>query len=532
MRTKQLIFSAILLFVWITGIRVQAQTDMKKETSEVIHQAVIAGDLNKIMALLEADSTLLEMKDTHGNTPLNLACFDPETWNKQPAIAKFLINKNANVNTKNNDGMSPLLGICQGAGPDFDIVQQLIAKGADINGQDNNGRIPLLDVVMIGNLEVTRYMIEHGADINAYDKVYSSNVLDLAISSYSNKTDTIAKLLIESGAKLNQKDPDGNTELHLAARRGLANLIRFMVKKGADVHAVNKNNHTALYYAGKHGYRLAADALIAAGADKSTIAETNYGKAIQLTKTLSKGEAYIWYINSGTVVKTKNHLLLLNPQIFDESMEAGLANGRLNPKELEGHKITVFTDYPVSKRSKLRVLKMAKRMPEIDWVFTSSTSKVDSLAISSYRLIGFNDSLSVEGVQVYTISGMHGTAELVAYYLEADGVKIFNGRDHVCSNKVSEVEQYRKEINSLKQFSPIDITLLRVRGHFDNDYEPYLYLLDQLLPKAIYLAGGEGMVSEYLKCAEFLQIRNIPVKYPEGRIAGDRFHYISESIQK
>jgi ankyrin repeat protein len=524
MGNKRFILSVILLLgIGLTGIQVQAQTNTNKRTSGSIHQAVIAGDLNKMKALLEADSILLELKDMHGNTPLNLACFIPETWNKQPAIAKFLINKGANVNTKNKEGITPLLGICSGAGPDFAIVQQLIAKGADINEQDNNGRIPLLDVVIVGNLEVTKFMIEHGADINAYDKIYSNDVLNLAIS--FNKNDTIAKLLIESGAKLNQKDPDGNTEIHLAAMRGFSNLIRLLVEKGADIYAVNKNNHTALYYAAKHGYRLAADALIAAGADESIIAEKNYGKATQLTATLKQGEAYIWYVNGGNVVKTKKHLLLLNPQIFDESTEAGLANGCLNPNELAGHKITVFTDYPNRNRSKLRVLTMAKQMPEIDWVFTSSDSKVDSLDISSYRLIGINDSLSVGGVQVRTVPGVLGNAS-VAYYIKADGIKIFNGRDHVCSNKVSEVEQYHREIDSLKQFGSIDIAFLRVRGHFDNDYEPYLYLLDQLLPKTIYLTGGEGMVSEYPKCAEFLQIRNIPIKYPEGRIAGDRFHYL------
>lgn len=521
MINKRLILSAILLAgIWLTEVQLQAQTDSKNK----IHQAVIASDLDKIKMLIKADSTLLELKDAHGNTPLNLASFNPETWDKQPAIAKFLINNGANVNTRNNEGITPLLGICSGAGPDFDIVQLLIAKGADINGQDNNGRVPLLDVVIIGNLKVAKFMIEHGANVNAYDKVYSNNALNLAIS--FNKNDSIATLLIENGARLNQKDRDGNSELHIAAMRGLANLIRFLVEKGADVHAVNKNNHTALYYAAKYGYLLAADALIVAGSDKTTISETNYGKATQLTTTLSHGEAYIWYIYGGNVVKTQNHLLLLNPLMFDESAEAGLANGRLNPNELAGNKIIVLTDYPVRKRSKMRILKMAKQMPDVNWVFTSPTKSVDSLDISSFRVIGFNDSISTKDINVRTLPGVQGDSGLVAYYIEVDGVKIFNGRDHVCSNKVSEVEQYRREISSLRQSRPIDIAFLRVRGHFNNDYEPYFYLLDQLLPKTVYLTGGEGMASEYSTCAEFLKIRNIPIECPEGRIDGDRFHYI------
>ena len=516
LKIKMIVFSVISLSILHNAIGQQ---------SGEIHKAVAAGDLNQVRVLLEADSTLLELKDKNGNTPLNLACFDPNTWNKQPGIAKYLIDNGADVNTRNNKGITPLLGICAGTGPDAGIVRQLIARGADINGKDNNGRVPLHDVVIIGNLEVARFMIEHGADVNVYDKIYSSNMLDMAIS--FNKNDTLAKLLIESGAKINQKDIDGNTELHLAAMRGFAGLIGLLAQKGADINAVNNNHHTALYYAAKHGYLNAADALIAAGADKSTCAESNYGKASQLTAKLSLGEAYVWYVNGGNAIKTKDHLLIFSPQALDESNEAGLANGRLNPDELAGLKIIMFTNYPARERGKLRVLGMANQLPDADWVFTSATGNENSLDISSYRLIGLNDSLYMRDVRIRTVPGVHGSAEFVAYYIEVDGVKIFYGRDHVSTNDVSEVEQYRREMDFLGKFGSIDIAFLRVRGHFGNDYGPYLYLLDKLSPKAIYLTGGEGMVSEYTKCAEFLQERNVPVKYPEGRIAGDRFHYLN-----
>ena len=49
-----------------------------------IHGAVAAGDLNKVRALIEADSTLLESKDSDGNTPLITACIT-----KQVAVANY-----------------------------------------------------------------------------------------------------------------------------------------------------------------------------------------------------------------------------------------------------------------------------------------------------------------------------------------------------------------------------------------------------------------------------------------------------------
>jgi hypothetical protein len=65
------------------------------------------------------------------------------------------------------------------------------------------------------------------------------------------------------------------------------------------------------------------------------------------------------------------------------------------------------------------------------------------------------------------------------------------------------------------------------------DYKSYLYLIDQLSPKAIYLIGDDRMVEEHKKCVEVLQARNVPIFYPEGGIAiGQRFHYLRDSIQK
>jgi len=111
-------------------------------------------------------------------------------------------------------------------------------------------------------------------------------------------------------------------------------------------------------------------------------------------------------------------------------------------------------------------------------------------------------------------------------------VKIFYGGGHVSSNNASEVARYHKKIDFLKPFGSIDIAILRVSGHFSNAYEPYLYLLDHLAPKTIYLLGGVRSPDEYQKCEKVLRSRNIPIKYPDTRIAGDRFHYIRDSEDK
>jgi hypothetical protein len=346
----------------------------------------------------------------------------------------------------------------------------------------------------------------------------------------------MAKLLLESGAGL-QAFSFGNTELHLAAMRGLAELVPLLVKHGADVNAVNEYNHTALYYAAKHGQRKTAEALVAAGANKGAIVETNYGKAPQLTAILKEGEAYLWYLGScapcdGYAVKTKNHLLIFNPSKIDPSPEAGLANGHLSPNELAGQKIIVLMTHRPSPYDP-GVSELAKALPGADFVLNYKPAD----GSPPYRLATPNESFSMGGIQVHTIPAMLQVffeSEGLGYLVEADGVKIFHPGLHVSGNEDSQMAKYRKEIDFLKPFGPIHFAILPIKGrHISPAYEPYLYLLDQLSPEAVYLNGDDLVTDEHRKCAEVLSARNIPVAYPEGGIAmGERFHYLRKPAQK
>ena len=491
-----------------------------------IHTAAAAGDLNKVRALIEADPTLLESKDNDGNTPLIAAC-----KTLQVAVANFLIDKGANVNAKGMLGGTPLLWMRKDKDESFDLVQRLIAKGADVNAANEYEWTVLCSVAFSGNTRVARLLIDHGADVNY--RWTAGSLLQMAINLDANEE--MAKLLVESGARP-QGFSFGNTELHLAAMKGLSGLVPLLVKLGADVNAVNEYKRTALYYAAKHGHRQAADALIAAGANKSAIVETNYGKAPQLATTLKEGEAYLWYLGScspcdGYAVKTKTHLLIFNPSRIDESPEAGLANGHLNPNELAGQKIIVLTTHRPGPYDP-SISELAKAFPGADLVlnFKPAAGNAGNSDIPPYRLAAPNESFSIGGIQVHTIPAMLRVffeSEGLGYLVDADGVKIFHPGLHVSGNGASQMVKYRKEIDFLKPFGPVDIAILPIKGrHISLAYEPYLYLLDQLSPKAVYLIGDDLVTDEHRKCVTVLQARNIPVAYPEGGIAmGERFHY-------
>ena len=507
-----------------------------------IHEAVAAGDLDKVKALLEADPSLLESKDNESGTPLMTACST-----LQVEVVNYLIDNGANVNAKGRVGVTPLFCFPSDKEIPLDLVQRLIDKGADVNAKLrlNRNWTVLVDYVVRGNIKMAKFLIEHGADPNVRD--IEGTVVHMAMHHYwpicddmadnLKLNEEMAKALVESGAKL-QEFSFGNTELHLAGIRGLPNLVPVLVKYGANVNAMNDYGHTPLFYAARHGHRKVVEALIAAGADKNAIVETNYGKAPQLTEPLKEGEAYLWNMisrinpNVAYVVKTKNNLLIFNPYGINESLEAGLANGNIDPQELAGQKITVLNCYKQPQHGKLDISKLAQAIPGANFVFCEHPTVDDESngTLPPYHLATVHKSLTLDGIKVHPIPACQSLYESIpcfGYLVEADGVKVFHAVLHASKNNSSQVEQYRQEIDFLKSFGPIDIAILPIKGrHINVAYEPYLYLIDQLSPKVIYLISDDEINEEPRKCIEVLKAREVPVFYPDGGIAvGQRFRY-------
>ncbi len=505
-----------------------------------IHDAALSGDLEKVRALIEGDPTLLEARDSEGNTPLISACFAPPTFIPKADVARFLIARGADINARNNWGGTPLYLAIR----DSNLMQRLIAKGAEVNVEAFVGITPLHQAASAGNLRVAKLLIEHGAQLNARsrsDGTILHQIINVQRLLYG-RTDSnreMARLLLESGVKL-QEFSFGNTELHLAALKGQAHLVPLLVEHGADVNARNDYGHTALHYAARHGYRAVAEALLACGARPGDIGEANYGMAPQLAAALEEGEAYLWFLggpspSTGYAVKTRSHLLVFDPFEVDGSPEAGLANGCLNLKELAGQRITVLLTRPRHPRFAPSLSELARGLPGAELVlgFEPTADNQGDADMPLYHLAVPNQSLSVGGIQVFAIraAGRHliERDSGVGYLVTADGVKVFHAGLHASSNEPSQTDRYRQGIDSLKPFGPIDIAILPTNGrHLAHiACEPYLYLIDQLSPKAVYLIGEELANEAHLECVEVLKARDVRVEYPEGGMAvGRRFHYL------
>jgi ankyrin repeat protein len=496
-----------------------------------IHEAAEVGDLHKVKSLIKVNSRLLESKDNIKQTPLMFAC-----RNLQLEVVNYLINKGANVNARNKYGLSVLCYAMDEDPKCVSLVKRLIEHGADVKMWEGDYEAPIHSAVSNNNPEAMKLLVKHGANPNI-NSDYGTPLQNKLLNRV-NPNERISKLLVENGARALEYS-FGNTDLHLAAMVGFADVCAALVHSGADINAKNEYDRTPLYYAARHGHRKAVEVLIAAGADKSAIEETNYGKAPQLTESLKPGEAYLWYLGgmapgTGYAVKTKNHLLIFDPFLFGDSPHTYLAQGNLNPRELAGQRITVLLTRKEPHPYIPTVEALVKHFPKAEFIISAQENMgaIGKDNRPAYRLAKANESFSFGNLKIHTIQTRPSTLSSkgnLGYLVEADGVKVFHAGIHWSNNRARQIERFRKQIDFLKPVGPIDFAILPAGWHHlgNIDYKQNLYFIDQLSPKAIYYIGDDQVKEEHRRAVDALNERDVPVFYPDGGIAiGQRFHYI------
>jgi len=103
-------------------------------------------------------------------------------------------------------------------------VRSLIILGASCDIQDENGRTALHVSAETAILEVAKFMVERQEMSDGEAELEYILSLDRAITKLN---------------RLNVRDNDGNTPLHLAAAVGETNTLRYLLSAGSDSRSSN-----------------------------------------------------------------------------------------------------------------------------------------------------------------------------------------------------------------------------------------------------------------------------------------------------
>jgi len=151
-------------------------------------------------------------------------------------------------------------------GKNLETAREVVAEGK-VNMKDMDGDTSLHYAAGEGNLEVTKYLVEHGANIEAANKWGNTPILAAVIG---RKLET-SRYLVEQGVNIHVTNEWGITPLISAASRGELEIIKLLIANGADIEAKSDKGNTALMWASRSGHVNAVRYLVDMGADKSAL---------------------------------------------------------------------------------------------------------------------------------------------------------------------------------------------------------------------------------------------------------------------
>eukprot|EP00794_Sanderia_malayensis_P016812 gene16812-18508_t len=274
------------------------------------------------------------------------------SWQGNPAaVSKFLEKSNAEINCKNEEGMTPLLLATR----DVNLFQKLkIVKNYH-------------------PLKVVKMLLKHQADATIGDD-NGRTAFHHLLGNVGLTTEEILKtLLLKSAPKIEQFDNSDSSPLHEACKFGDPNIVQALLKQGASVSAQNANGTTPLHHAVTFGHVKLSELLIRCGADPNVAdnigcSAVDYAKKMRNKELLQIleddnnneiNEEVKISLNNSKMVREKRKIRR-SSKVFIDGFDC-ITNDGMVAKESSGVKLPALRqtslDAPPSSSSKSRRLK-------------------------------------------------------------------------------------------------------------------------------------------------------------------------------
>jgi uncharacterized protein len=161
----------------------------------------------------------------------------------------------------------PMGELCRAAGAgDVQKVKSLLAAGANPNGAERE-ILPLDAAAEAGHVEVVKVLLAAGADPKRKDFMGYSP---------APTTPAMAEMMFAAGADVRFANPRGETGIHLAARAGKWDMVKYWLGKGLKIDERDAGGYTALHLAAYRGEAHAVSQLLALGAKPNIAASSGW----------------------------------------------------------------------------------------------------------------------------------------------------------------------------------------------------------------------------------------------------------------
>ena len=256
------IFSAIVkntsVDVWKRFLEIAITKDIRNsEGLTLLMKYVIdAPTINVDILDLLADETTINQKDNCGANVCHYAA-----RKKNHECIKFLKNKGANINEPDNNGITPLMYVCQND-PDIELVDCLIENGAVINDRDPQGNNALFWAMGNRYFEFIKFFIRTSVNSYfggivtysdrleaAYDRIYNNYGMNGALPCYGAIEDLMKQVEAQDYDIIRNKEKKA---LYDITRKKYFDLMIHLINLGADIHTKNNDGENILMVALKN----------------------------------------------------------------------------------------------------------------------------------------------------------------------------------------------------------------------------------------------------------------------------------------
>jgi ankyrin repeat protein len=263
-----------------------------------LHEAVRSGTLQQVRKILRSVRQNVDELDEEGCSALHTACV-----NKRFDIAKYLIQKGADVNQDDDTGSTPLHYAVQSG--DAAFVRFLLSRHANRDFENDEGRKPFYYTDK--NNWLLEWLRKWGHHVDAVDTVTGFTALIQAVRTGDEAS---VRELIDQGADLDAQCRTNNTALHYACESDNTSITSLLIDNRCKLDLKNKADWTPLMAAVRHGNLSAVQLLVSAGADlEATSSDEDYEKFTPLIAAIHEKHAPIacHLISAGAVLHTRDH---------------------------------------------------------------------------------------------------------------------------------------------------------------------------------------------------------------------------------